>query len=143
MRGRTRVSENYLGYSFFKFLAAACCCCSETFERRVGCCQRRMRQIRKFDLARERFNDELDVVNLLKFKREGHLMIHLMLRRYQRNFVRFFRRYTVFDSEIEDGASGVKVDRQMKIESMLSRLQVDADSTVDERIQFEITGEIA
>ena len=54
-----------------------------------------MKKLKQFQKARKKVNMELDIPNLIYFKRVGMFEQKVNLRRYQRFLVDYFLRYTV------------------------------------------------
>ena len=92
-----------------------------------------------FDLAREKLNEELDMKNVLTFKRLGLLANRLTFKHYQRLFVNYSRRYTVSQAMIEGSELGRRM-KGMDVKLMTEKC-LPYENEVDERIFYELTGQ--
>lgn len=81
-------------------LAGFFCCC---FGERLKSCRwykRQTDQIAKFNLARHKFNSEIDLKSILVTQRISKLIAKLKTTKRQRRSVSYFRSYTIGDKQV-------------------------------------------
>ena len=119
-------------------MMTCCCCLTRRWEAKKGsCCRRRINLVRKFDLARDKLGEELDLVNLLKFQRINKLNQKVSLKRPERLLVEFFKRYIVQNKEVAEGLRSMNT-RGMREETMVKDIYLE--DPIGARIHFELTG---
>ena len=84
---------------------------------------------------------ELDMLNLLDFKRVGKFDQKVNLRRYQRFLIDYFLRYTVQDKELDQDEDAVQ-QKSMALDSAIKSCKPEDSSIHDRRIYYEIVGKV-
>mmetsp|Transcript_34493 Transcript_34493/g.45371 ORF Transcript_34493/g.45371 Transcript_34493/m.45371 type:complete len:203 (+) Transcript_34493:1269-1877(+) len=145
-------SQSYLSQLTVQFLSSFCCCFVRRLDssaREGSWYRRNMQRLRRLKGARERLNQELDVLHLVREIRLVDMLKRVVLSRRQRASVPFFRRYTIKGggTEGEDAAvepeARAQTRRTLSPEELLGWLASDCDPVgdpIDRRIFFEITG---
>ena len=75
-------SMNYLEYRLLSCFSSLCCKCCCNDQNRQSCYGRRMTRFRVFNDAKDKLVKELDMRQLLMFKRIGTMVNRVLLKRY-------------------------------------------------------------
>ena len=136
LNSRQEMTFSYVTFIFVKLLSNCCCCIMRRYENEKGWYGRNKRSLAKFKIAKEKLNSEVDMKNIVTFRRISTFLHKLQTKRRQRLSVDYFRRYTVQDSEINR-------PKQMKRDMTQKRILSECEpgrSDIDKRILFEMTG---
>ena len=153
-------SFNYGMYLMIYFLKSCCCCIVRKYDTKghEGHWYRRnMQKLRKIELACDRLNAERELHAFIKNIRLTQFALRLWTNRRQRSSVQFFRRFKVWDWEVDlnsrasrlrkddalgGGGAGGDVDlheRPISVDRLVNECQPET-SEIDARILYEITG---
>mmetsp|Transcript_12100 Transcript_12100/g.15445 ORF Transcript_12100/g.15445 Transcript_12100/m.15445 type:complete len:90 (-) Transcript_12100:226-495(-) len=79
-----------------------CCCLTPRWSRNPKSWYSRSKRLQeKFEIAREKFYSEVDLHSMLKLQRISRFMQQMQYKRWQRQSVSYFRRYTIEDYQIQ------------------------------------------
>ena len=153
--GRKPFVFGYWSYVSIKLVSCLCCCFTTRWSRdQKSWYARKKNLLEKFEIAREKFNSEVDLHSMLKLLRIARFMQRLNLKRWQGKSVSYFRRYTIEDYEVErtkqkqeleegkkvymkkqEEAARIEAEKEMILEQIEPR-----ESHIDKRILSETTG---
>ena len=97
---------------------------------------RSKRSIAKFQIAKDKLGEEVDMKNIIIYQRVSNFLNRIHSSRRQRLSVDYFRRYTVTDTEIGRKKLGKKGMTENRIINECQPTRSD----IDKRILFEMTG---
>ena len=93
-------SISYGSYMILSTLDCICCCLTKFCDSR-NWYKRKMLRYKRLELAKQKLQGELSIVQYLTMKRQSLFLFKTWLNRRQRTSVKFFKRYTVQNSEID------------------------------------------
>lgn len=80
-------------------------------------------RIAKFNLAREKFNNEIDLYSILTLQRISHFLAKINTSKRQRRSVEYFRKYTIGDTTVILDKN--KKAKQKKDKKSMTRRQIE------------------
>lgn len=132
---RAEISMQFSTFVYIK-LVLSLCCCLMSWRRRQGWHERKIRALKKFEVACQHLVAETDMVSLLSLQRISKFLQKVSLNRRQRLSVDFFQRYTIKESDL---STPKKNPRGMGVNRIVSECDAE-NNEVDQRILYEITG---
>ena len=159
---RSLESKRRYDYFYLEFLSAylmqcfACCC------KKRRCYKKRVKRLKRHELAMEQLTNETDFFNFLKLLRTIDFMSKLYLKEYQRGFIPYFKKHqltelegdrtkSVYDSQLSESKVDSLLDGQEAAEradqhiAELNLIETARELTFDQdpadlAIMFEVTG---
>ena len=130
---------SYAFYFFFSYLDGWCCCFTKKCTDGKGSFSRKLRQYRRFEVARLKLFDELSIASYIRMKRLTMVTFKTWFKRRQRESIKLFRRYSVKNDEIDpDELNNPK--KQFDMYRVVDECNFDVNR-LDRRILYEMTGE--
>ena len=130
-------SISYGSYMILSTLDCICCCLTKFCDSR-NWYKRKMLRYKRLELAKQKLQGELSIFQYLTMKRQSLFLFKTWLNRRQRTSVKFFKRYTVQNSEIDKDWDNEKLNA-FDVDRVVSECDFKND-LIDRRIAFEMTG---